>query len=155
MTVIAAIVTRKGAVMGADSAVSDATLKMTMADPKIRDFNGTLIGYAGSVHLGRQMFRAIEKDQPTSIVEYVENMTHPKAWQGVTFLIVENRQIWEVENGSAIHFSDSFGAIGSGSPYALGLLYRSHDDINDLMVALNAAEYYSLEVRGPMLYLTA
>lgn len=155
MTVIAAILTPKGALMGADSAVSSSDIKLTMADPKIRDFDGTLIGYCGAVNLGRQMFRLIEKDQPVHIVEYVEQMTHVKAWHGVSFLIVERHELWEVEAGAAIHLSDTYASIGSGSPYALGALYRNHEDLNDLRTALNAAEHYSLEVRGPMLILTA
>jgi hypothetical protein len=155
VTVIAAILTTKGALMGADSAVSDSSLKLTMADPKIRDFDGTLIGYCGSVNLGRQMFRLIEKDRPVSIVDYIEHLTQAKAWQGVTFLVVERHELWEVEAGAAIHLSDTYASIGSGSPYALGVLHRNHKDLNDLRAALGAAEYYSLEVRGPMLILTA
>ena len=155
MTVIAAILTPKGALMGADSAVADSDIKLTMADSKIRDFNGTLIGYCGAVNLGRQMFRLIEKDQPLSIVAYVEALTQTKAWHGVTFLIVERHELWEVEAGAAIHLSDTYASIGSGSPYALGSLHRSHVDLDDLRAALSAAEHYALNVRGPMLILTA
>ena len=155
MTCIAAIVTRKGSIMGGDSAVSDSQTKLTMADPKIRDFDGVLVGYAGSIVDGRTAFRGISEHQPSSIVDYLESMTQQKRHHGSQFLVVEAGQIWEIEQGSAIRLADTYAAIGSGASFALGSLYRGHADLDDVRKALSCAEHFSPEVRGPMLILTA
>lgn len=155
MTCIVALVTPKGAIMGADSAVSNSDVKLTMSDPKIRDFNGTLVGYCGSINVGRAIFRMIEKDQPTDIAGYIEHAMLSKANQQASFLVIQNRIIWELDMGAAISLQDNYAAIGSGMQYALGSLYHSAKSLKDVMNALNAAENFAPDVRGPMLFLTA
>lgn len=155
MTVIVGIVTEHGAIMGADRAVSDTYVKLTMGEPKIRDFDGRLIGYAGSITVGRAIFRMIERDQPTNLVEYVEQATLAKPMSGAAFLIIENRELWEIEAGAAIRLEANYSAIGSGLQYALGSLYRWHSNLEDLRTALNAAEHFAPDVRGPMVIITA
>lgn len=155
MTVIVGLVGRSGSIMGADSAVSDTYTKLTMGEPKIRDFNGRLIGYSGSITVGRAVFRQIERDQPENLVEYVEHLTQTKSMSGACFLIIENRVVWEIEAGAAIALQDNYGAIGSGLQYALGSLYRTAQGLDDVRMALNAAENFAPDVRGPMVILTA
>lgn len=155
MTCIVAIVTPKGAIMGADSAVSNVDIRLTMSNPKVRDFDGVLVGYSGSITVGRAIFRMIEKDQPTDIVAYIEQATLHKSMHHGSFLVIQNRVIWEIEAGAAISLQDHYAAIGSGMQYALGSLYLSAKNLKDAMNALNAAENYAPDVHGPMVFLTA
>lgn len=141
--------------MGADSAVSDTYVKLTMGEPKIRDFDGVLVGYSGSITVGRSIFRLIEQNHPLDIVHFIEQATLQKPMHGASFLVIQDRTIWEIEEGAAIALQDNYGAIGSGMQYALGSLYRSAEDLNDLRTALNASENFAPDVRGPMVILTA
>lgn len=155
MTVIAAIVTPKGALMDADRAVSNSDVKLTMGEPKIRDFDGVLVGYSGSITVGRAIFRMVEKDQPTDIAGYIEQATLQKSMHAAAFLVIQNRVIWEIEAGAGICLQDTYASIGSGMQYALGSLYHSATNLKDLMTALESAENFAPDVRGPMVILTA
>lgn len=155
MTVIVGIVGSRGVLMGADSAVSDTYVKLTMGEPKIRDFDGTLVGYSGSITVGRAILRQIEQNQPLDIVHFIETTTLQRPMHGTSFLVIQNREIWEIEEGAAIRLQSNYGAIGSGMQYALGSLHRSAKDLDDLLLSLSAAEYFAPDVRGPMTILTA
>lgn len=157
MTVVCAIVTPQGAWIGADCLASDDDLASTTSSPKVARFGNLLMGFAGSWRAGQQFFRAAGKNANPTLEQLLDHVeTDDKEW---SLLVVENGRLFEVNGDRGIIEARkvkgyAYGAIGTGASVALGALYASHDDESALMMALEAAQEHTPNVRGPFAILT-
>jgi ATP-dependent protease HslVU (ClpYQ) peptidase subunit len=157
MTVVAAIVSPTGAWMGADSLASDEELASTTSSPKIARFGNLLLGFAGSWRAGQQFLKAAGKNANPTLDQLLDNVeTDDKEW---SLLVIEQGKIYEVNGDRGIIEARkvkgyAYGAIGTGASAALGALYANHTDESDLMIALEAAQEHTTNVRGPFTVLS-
>jgi len=151
MTCIAGLVTSKGvAFMAGDSAASDDRVTVLMAEPKVRDFECVLVGYAGSILAGRKMFAAIDALTTwEDIAGFVERETQDKTYKGTSFMVIQSQRIYEIEEGTRIEHLRPYAAIGSGVEVALGALFTRHDSLDDVVNAIDAAATFTPNVRTP------
>lgn len=151
MTVVAALVSRVGAWMGADSLSSDDTTCTLVDTPKVGWFGDKLIGYAGSWD-GQRVLEIAARNPELSYAEILfRSGTLDK---DITLLCVENGRIIFSQNDKEMlvrrrRFGVSYDAIGSGAPHALGSLYASHTGEHSLRLALRAAAEHNPFVRAP------
>lgn len=151
MTCIAGLVTDKGvAFMAGDSAASDDRVTVLMAEPKVRDFECVLVGYAGEIRAGRKMFAAIDALTDWSdIAGFVEQESLDKFYKGTSFMVIQSKVIYEIEAGTRIKYLRPYAAIGSGIEVALGALFTRHNGLDDVVNAIDAAATFTPNVRNP------
>jgi 20S proteasome alpha/beta subunit len=155
MTVVAALVSRQGAWMGADSLASDDDVCSTTATPKIARFGDLLLGYAGSFRVGQQFFKVAQKAHMPSLEQLLESIQ--PADNDFSLLAIEHGRIYEVMPDLAVIEAKkedgvSYGAIGTGQAAALGALYIEADETSDessLMRCLEASAEHTTNVRKP------
>ena len=151
MTVVAALVTRSGCWIGADSLSSDDQTCSVVDTPKVGWFGDKLIGYAGSWD-GQRVLEIAARNPELSYAEILFRAGTLDS--GINLLCVENgRIIFSQSNKEMLvrsrRFGVSYDAIGSGAPQALGALYVNHAGEHSLRLALRAAAEHNPFVRGP------
>ena len=151
MTIVAAIVTPKGAWLGSDSVSSDGDVLNVMATSKIGKFGGKLLGFAGSWD-GHRIMEIARRHPDLTFSEIVFRSGTFDA--GLSLLCVEAGQLYFVQTEkSMIRYAKKrgvvYGAAGSGEAVALGSLYSWHDGREALLNSLKAAQEHVPTVRGP------
>jgi hypothetical protein len=173
MTCVVAVVDQTGRItMGADSGgFGDDWSVVVRADPKVFRKDDMLIGYTSSYRMG-QLLR-FKLDIPpvrtgkdpyefmcTDFVDAVRGCFEDGGYMkkeserevGGTFLVGWKGTVYTVESDYQVGIAhDVYAAVGIGSPYALGSLFRSYfdDPIHPVEVALACAEHHCAGVRGP------
>ena len=157
MTVVAGLITKPGwCYMAADSAVSNDSLYTLMAEPKVMNFyDEALVGYAGDVRQGRQVFRFL-MDVAGSKVAAFERKWTKDLYGDVTLLFIEQGRIYEFDEGAVIPVASlndgaTYSAIGTGAPTALGSLYADHADLQSVTTAIQASIAHVPGIYGPPL----
>ena len=136
--------------MAADSAASDDRVTVLMGEPKVRDFECVLVGYAGSILAGRKMFTAIDAlSEWNDIAAFVEAESQDKSYKGTAFMVIQSRKIYEIEEGTRIEHLRPYAAIGSGVEVALGALFTKNNNLEAVLNAIDAAATFTPNVRHP------
>lgn len=174
MTAIVGIETDGRVLLGADSAVTWGDTLVTCKQPKVWTIGDIVIGVAGdsracdvvryylikmkqfdgidaAAWAARELasaFKAAMKEVGQS-----DNSCDMILGVGTKLLGID-------ENGGVVAFSERYGAIGAGSPYALGSLYATDTSMtlsprNRMVTALEAAALYCPSVRGPWVFAPA
>jgi ATP-dependent protease HslVU (ClpYQ) peptidase subunit len=177
MTCVIALKLGNGRVlMGADSAGVAGHSLMTRVDPKIYKVGKMLIGFTTSFRMG-QLLRygltppkhhddvPIERYMATEFVDAVRTCLKSGGYakkeneveQAGTFLVAYRGRIFQIESDYQVgEANDPFAAVGCGSDIALGSLYTSsavtHDPMERVTAALDAAARFSAGVRGPFVF---
>jgi ATP-dependent protease HslVU (ClpYQ) peptidase subunit len=178
MTCIVAVKHNKKIYMGGDRCLSDyeSSFYMPTTDPKIFKKDNMVIGYAGSVRMGKVIkydfeppksnVRNLEKymniDFINALRECLErnnlklDSVSPERNDVADLIIGMRGRIFIVEDDWQVteHTYD-YLSIGSGSPYALGSLHSTADLPPNERVekALKAADQFSITVCQPFDYI--
>lgn len=178
MTCIVAVKHNKKIYFGGDRCLSDyeSSFYMPTTDPKIFKKDNMIIGYAGSVRMGKVIKYDFEPPKPDlrNIDRYMNidfvnalrecaernnvklDSSVPERNDFADLLVGIKGRIFVVEDDWQVteHMYD-YLAIGSGSPYALGSLHStaSEDPQVRVRLALEAAEKFSLSVCQPFDYI--
>jgi ATP-dependent protease HslVU (ClpYQ) peptidase subunit len=176
MTCVVAVKYDKKVWMGGDRCLSDMDggFYMPTTDPKIFKKGSMLIGFAGSVRMGKVLkydfeppkldLRNLDKymniDFIKSLRECAERnnlrIDTSEREDRAELIIGVNGRIFGVEDDWQVsEFISDHLAIGSGMPYALGSLYSTtgmHPD-ERIKLALEAAEKYCNSVCQPFDYI--
>lgn len=181
MTCIIGYVDDEGSMyLAGDSAASagyDLTIKRT---PKVFAKGGMLIGVAGYWRMAQiiqYLYDFPEHEAEVSTEEYivahfVEGLREAVRDAGhvrkemeqerheSSILVAYQGQLFEIEgNYQVTDTKHNFYAIGSGAPYALGVMYATEGSLSDepllrLKLALEAAEEFSTGVRAPFSFVS-
>jgi hypothetical protein len=161
--------------MGGDSAGSDGETIRTRADEKVFRRGPFVMGFTSSFRMGQLLRYSLHPPEhpagmsgheymATILVDAVreclkaggfatkENETET----GGTFLIGYRGRVYEVSSDYQVAITaDGFTAVGCGAQTALGALHATGDRPPEerLQVALEAAERFCPEVRGPFVFL--
>lgn len=152
MTAIAALVTPQGCYMAGDSiAVDENGTTVITSEPKVGRFGNILIGYTGPFFVGQKAFDLARTMKNPTWEKIVPELPRKSDW---TMLFVQRRRIFEIHgNGSWVQVPGSKGysyaATGDAAAVLLGSLYRSHEDSDDLLWALEAACWHTNIARKP------
>lgn len=178
MTCIVAVTDRSKVYIGGDRCLSDyeSNFYMPTNDPKIFVKDSMVIGYAGSVRMGKVIkydftppkvdARNIDKymniDFVNALRECVERNSLKIDSSGAErsdmadLIIGIKGRIFVLEDDWQVtEHTHEYVAIGSGSPYALGSLYStpSEHPADRVRLALEAADQFSLSVCQPFDYI--
>lgn len=171
--------------IGGDSGGSAGEQIQIMANPKVFRLGEMIIGYTWSFRMGQILQYAEDlpkeiKSQSnheflvTEFVPYIRRLMKEAGWltvkdskeEGGQFLVGIRGELYEVDSNFAVlRTKDGFNAIGSGSQYALGVMYvlkykvNQYSDIIEpprymVELALDAAAKYSHGVEGPFRFET-
>lgn len=180
MTVIAAVKTNNGVLMGADSYMADGSRQLRDCQPKLWRVGEALYGAAGAVRVVdavRNGFAVPEQGADESDETYMR-WTFTRALRRflqehellkddgegrrtaeLELLIVLHGRIWEIDGDlTAVEVSEVFNAIGSGSDVcraALHALKGRASACDMLREALAITEQHVTSVCGPFVYLAA
>lgn len=156
MTVVVAYTNANECRMSFDSAASSSDMIITSNTPKaIKHAGGGLIGIAGSWRV-INLISSLKSRRvsPAMIIEKLKNVKGEDdsikemeilcAWPNRPLVIIQN-------DFSAIEVEQSFMAIGSGAPYALGYLESCTElGADELSRSIEVSAKYSLEVIQPV-----
>lgn len=154
--------------IGGDRGISDSDSILSMSRPKVTVSNDWIFGYSGSLGVGQLMEfitfpKVLKASDPykllrLDIVEQIKVL-----YESHSRDIEDNATDWLIGcKGRLFEFSTadwgvaeiSEGAIGTGSPFALGSLYTSKDIESNPMIrityALNAATTLSPTCAAPV-----
>lgn len=145
MTTIIGITNGKDLTIAGDRLASDGDVNILSRTPKVRCVGEDVVaGFAGSWRggeLGLDALEAMDTDNPEcSIVDMVEAIS--QAWENASFknedtmfLIGYGGQWFEVQTDLGYVAVDcEYHAIGSGSAFALGVLY-AHGGVSEAFLA--------------------
>lgn len=167
MTAIAALVHDGVVWMGADSAAASEIEVIIRKDPKVVRRDGMLIGYAGNQRVGQlaqygqplpNPSRRRSGDDPLvwmirSFVPALRALLGEEAVGNFWLLVGFEGRLFAVDNQFQIEEArDPVAAIGDGAPVALGAFHATPatmDPAKRVLLALEAAECYTTNVRGP------
>jgi ATP-dependent protease HslVU (ClpYQ) peptidase subunit len=178
MTCIVAVKHDNKIHMGGDRCLSDyeSSFYMPTTDPKIFKKDNMLIGYAGSVRMGKVIKYDFEPPKPdlrnldrymniefiNALRECLEN-NNLKLDSGTSerndladlIIGIKGRLFIIEDDWQATEHTYDYLSIGSGSPYALGSLYSTeHLPPNERVEkALEAADKFSITVCQPFDYI--
>lgn len=152
MTVVAALLTPKGAWMGCDTLSSNDDTCTTMATAKVGKFGDKLLGFAGSWE-GARILEIAKRypDLPLTDILFKagrfedDDLMLLCIERSKLFLILSARTVIEQAKKDGI----AYGAIGSGDAVALGSLYAYGVNRDGMVVALKAAAFHTPHVRAP------
>jgi ATP-dependent protease HslVU (ClpYQ) peptidase subunit len=178
MTCIVAVKHNKKIYMGGDRCLSDyeSSFYMPTTDPKIFKKDNMIIGYAGSVRMGKVVkydfvppksnVRNLEKymniDFVNALRECAEknnlkfDSNSPERNDMSDLIIGIRGRIFTVEDDWQVtEYMHDYVSIGSGSPYALGSLYSTANlpPSERVKKALEAADQFSITVCQPFDYI--
>jgi len=153
MTIVAAISTPAGAVIGSDSLAAVGELCAPTASPKIARYGNILIGFAGSWRAGQQFLEHTARLSNPTLRQILELETQETDWN---LLVVEGSRIFEVSADKGVVEAlnvegFSYGAIGSGASIALGALGFAFPrlDRGTLRRVLGVTAEHTTTVAGP------
>lgn len=138
--------------MAGDSiAVDENGTTVVTDEPKVGRFGNLLIGYTGPFFVGQKAFDLARTMKNPTWEKIVPELPRKSDW---SMLFVQRRRIFEIHgSGSWIGVPASKGfayaATGAAAAVVLGSLYRAHEDVNDLLLALEAAEWHTNVARRP------
>jgi ATP-dependent protease HslVU (ClpYQ) peptidase subunit len=178
MTCIVAVKHDQNIFMGGDRCLSDyeSSFYMPTTDPKIFKKDNMIIGYAGSVRMGkvikydfeppksntRDLDKYMNIDFISALRECLEknnlklDTSSPERNDMSELIIGIKGRIFIVEDDWQVtEYIHDYLAIGSGSPYALGSLYSTTDlpPNERVQKALEAADQFSITVCQPFDYI--
>lgn len=152
MTVVAALVTRDGCWMGADSLASDNDLRADSSAPKVFAYPNFLMGFAGSYGPVQAFAQELRRDPGLTVRRVARDFAPPG--RDCFLLFADPQGVYEfTPDGGLIKMKPrrgvSYGAVGTGTGPALGSLFSWHDGRESLLSALAAAEAHTNRVRRP------
>lgn len=152
MTIVTALVTPKGAWLGADSLASDDELRVTSSSPKVAKFRNFLLGFSGGYGAGQAIFEMAKANPTLTLPRFVKAIKVKES--GWSLLAVDYQGVYEINADRGMVKMQktrgySYGVTGSGSGVALGSLYADHSDQGSLLRAMKAAAAHTNHVRGP------
>lgn len=178
MTCICSIVEDGIVYMGADSAASNGYGVVTRKDPKLFKIGDMLIGYTSSYRMGQLLKYnlsipkhhegvSVEDYLYRNFIDEVRNTLkiggymkkNNEVESGGSFILAYRGRSFTIENDFQIgECVCNFSSVGCGQDVALGAMYATQDTkltpIERIKIALNAAEEFSLGVRGPFIFET-
>lgn len=146
MTCVIGLVEDGKVYIGADSQAADGWNKRTVAQPKVFLNGPFVIGYTSSFRMGQLLQYQLEvKSQGDEsdyaymvkeVIEAVRDCLKSHGWakvennqeEGGGFLIGYRGKLYEVQSDmSVLEYIDGFGAVGSGTNYALAAMAALED----------------------------
>lgn len=175
MTVIVALETEDGVIMGGDSAGVAGWDLTVRGDVKVFTVGQFVMGFTSSFRMGQilqHFFEPPVNDPATKLDDFafmvkevipeVRRCLADQGWErkkeerveGGNFLVGYNGKVYSIECDFQVGIPvEGFHACGCGESYALGAMHATKDyDISDrtrIELALKAAESCSAGVRGP------
>jgi len=153
MTIVAAISTPAGSMIGSDSLAAVGDLCAPSATPKIAKFGNLLIGFAGSWRAGQQFIDYTSRLATPTLRQILECDTAETDWN---LLVVEGGRIYEISADKGVVEAlpvegVAYGAIGSGASVCLGALGYAAPrlDQSALRRALMVTAEHTTTVAGP------
>lgn len=177
MTCIVGLETKKGVMMGCDSAavsVDYHSINKTRLK-KVFKRGEFLIGYTSSFRMGQLLQYQLSVDQQKneqSDLEYLSitfvdavrdcldkggfRQKKDEVETGGTFLVGYKKQLYKVQGDfSVLSSQDGFMVAGSGESYALGKLWQNNSKLKArILEALKAAAYFNITVCKPYYIMT-
>jgi len=168
MTAIVGIAQDRKVYMGADSAISTEDFVGRLANPKIFQKKGLLIGGAGSSRcwtlIKTNLFPRVRHKKELAI-DYIESAVvsgirkvvkeNGGPMEGYTFLIGYKGKLFEVmDDWGVCEYLENYAAIGSGYLPCLGSLYTTQhwkDPVKRIRMALEASAKFVPSVEGPFI----
>jgi ATP-dependent protease HslVU (ClpYQ) peptidase subunit len=171
MTVIVAVEHEGDVYLGADSVAASGWDKTARRDPKAFLLGDAVIGFTSSYRMGQIIrfhmdgpqaedgedeFEALGRRWIPKLREALAKHGYTKIEntreEGGQFIVGWRGRVFSVESDFQIReHADGFGAVGCGSPYALGALHAAgiDDPEQRILVALEAAARFSNGVGAP------
>lgn len=168
MTCIVALEDDGKIYMGADSSAIDGEQISLRQEPKIFKCGDFLIGFCHSFRYGQIIEHCFKPPKVTekNIVKYMVTKFVPELKitlavndfdEKESCMIVGYKgKIFYVESDWNVGYDKTnYYAIGSGAPVALGSLYSTEGQhpLDRIRIALEAAQEFTISVRGPFNYL--